>query len=138
MSAAYTDYEESMPSILIADPDSASRSALTLLLKRRLGIDHISEAGDAETLIRLLADQPPDILLLDWRMYGAPAPETCRLLLKAYPKMKIVLLSLDADNGFSALESGAIFIHKGASPDDLLAALESMLADAQGRSRNAT
>jgi DNA-binding NarL/FixJ family response regulator len=62
-------------------------------------------------------------------MYGAPAPQTCRLLLKAYPRMKIVLLSVDADDGLSAQESGAIFIHKGASPDDLLAALESMIKD---------
>jgi DNA-binding NarL/FixJ family response regulator len=116
-----------MYSILIADPDSASRKALALLLSRKLGITGYCEAGDVDTLIRLLADEPPDILLLDWRMYGAPAPETCRLLRKAYPAMKIVLLSVDMDNGLAAQESGAVFIHKGASPDEVLEVLESIL-----------
>jgi DNA-binding NarL/FixJ family response regulator len=121
-----------MYSILIADPDPTSRKALALLLTRKLGIVNLCEAGDVDTLIRLLVDEPPDILLLDWRMYGAPAPETCRLLLKAYPGMKIVLLSIDADDGLSAQESGAVFIHKGASPDEVVAALESMLKDERG------
>lgn len=118
-----------MHSILIADPDSSSRKALVLLLTRKFGIECLCEAGDVDTLIRLLVDAPPDILLLDWRMYGAPAPETCRLFLKAYPGMKIVLLSIDSDDGLSAQESGALFIHKGASPDVVVAALESMLKD---------
>ena len=118
-----------MKSILIADPNPASRGALILLLTRKLGISNFCEAGDVDTLIRLLADDPPDILLLDWRMYGAPAPETCRLLRKAYPRMKTVLLSVDADDSLSAQESGAVFIHKGASPDDVVAALESMLKE---------
>ena len=43
--------------------------------------------------------------------------------------MRIVLLSVDADNGLSAHESGAIFIHKGASPGEVVAALEFMLND---------
>jgi len=43
--------------------------------------------------------------------------------------MKIVLLSIDADKGLSAQESGAIFIHKSASPGEVVAALESMLND---------
>jgi DNA-binding NarL/FixJ family response regulator len=118
-----------MNSILIADPDSATRKALALLLTRKLGITEYCEAGDVDTLIRQLVDEPPEILLLDWRMYGAPAPETCRLLRKAYPGMKIVLLSVDADDEFSAQECGAIFIHKGASPDEFVAALESLIED---------
>ena len=66
--------------ILIADPDSATRKALILLLQRKLGTQSIFEVKDVETLIRTLADTPPDVLLLDWRLYGSPAPETCRLL----------------------------------------------------------
>jgi DNA-binding NarL/FixJ family response regulator len=113
--------------ILIADPDSATRKALTLLLRRRLGTNGITEVGDVETLIRALADTPPDLLLLDWRLYGSPAPETCRLLQKAYPYLKIVLLSVDANDAAAAKEAGAAFIHKGASPDELIATLTPLL-----------
>ena len=113
--------------ILLADPDSATRKALILLLQRKLGTNGIFEVKDVETLIRTLADTPPDLLLLDWRLYGSPAPETCRLLRKAYPHLKIVLLSVNANDATAAKEAGADFIHKGASPDELIATLTSLL-----------
>ena len=116
-----------MVRILIADPDSATRKALILLLQRKLGTQSIFEVKDVETLIRTLADTPPDVLLLDWGLYGSPAPETCRLLRRAYPHLKIALLSVDADNATAAKEAGADFIHKGASPDELIATLEPLL-----------
>ena len=113
--------------IIIADPDPATRKALTLLLRRKLGTNGIVEVGDVETLIRALADETPDLLLLDWRLYGSPAPDTCRLLQKAYPHLKIVLLSVDANNEAAAKEAGANFIYKGASPDELIATLSLLL-----------
>ncbi len=113
--------------ILIADPDSATRKALSLLLHRKLGTNGIIEVKDVETLIRSLADTPPDLLLLDWRLDGSPATETCRLLRKAYPLLKIVLLSVDANDAIAAKEAGADFIHKGASPDELIATLTPLL-----------
>jgi len=113
--------------ILIADPDSATRKALILLLQRKMCTSGIFEVKDVETLIRSLADTPPDLLLLDWRLYGSPAPETCRLLRRAYPQMNIVLLSVDAEDAAAAKEAGADFIHKGASPDELIATLTPLL-----------
>lgn len=116
-----------MTRIIIADPDSATRKALTLLLQRKLGIHGILEVDGVEALIRALADTPPDLLFLDWRLYGSPAPETCRLLQRAYPKLQIILLSVDAHDAFAAKEAGAAFIHKGASPDELIATLTPLL-----------
>ncbi len=113
--------------ILIADPDPATRKAFSLLLRRKLDTNDIVEVGDVETLIRTLADSSPDLVLLDWRLYGSPAPETCRLLQKAYPSLKIVLLSVDANDASVAREVGAAFIHKGASPDELIATLIPLL-----------
>jgi DNA-binding NarL/FixJ family response regulator len=117
-----------MNRILIADPDSASRKAMSLLLTKKLSLHDIREAGDSDTLIRTLADYTPDILLLDWQLSGAPAPETCSLLLKAYPGLKIVLLSVDADDCNAALGVGAGFIHKGSAPGEVLTALEPLLS----------
>jgi len=113
--------------ILIADPDPATRKALALLLRRKLGSNGVVEVQDVETLIRALDKTPPDLLLLDWRLYGSPAPETCRLLRKAYPHLKIVLLSVDARDAVAAKEAGALFIHKGAAPDELIATLTPLL-----------
>ena len=113
--------------ILIADPDSATRKALTLLLRRKMGNHEIIEVGDVETLISTLAGDSPDLLLLDWGLYGSPAPDTCRLLQKAYPRLKIILLSINAGDEAAAKEVGADFIHKGAQPDELIATLTRLL-----------
>ena len=116
--------------ILIADPDSAARRALTRLLQRRLPENHIVEVRDVETLITRLAGESPDLLLLDWQLYGSPAPDTCRLLQRAYPQLKIVLLSVKAEDAALAHAAGADFIYKGASPDELLATLTQLLGRA--------
>jgi DNA-binding NarL/FixJ family response regulator len=118
-----------MQQILIADPDPVSRRALVMLLNHKLGMSGVQEIGDMETLIRSLAKSQPDILLLDWRLYGAPAPETCQLMRKAYPELKIVLLSVDDQDAPAALSAGAIFIHKGASPDDVMDAINSLIGN---------
>lgn len=116
-----------MLSIIIADPDSTTRKALTLLLQRKFDMGGIVQVGDVEMLICALAKSPPDLLLLDWRLYGSPAPATCHLLQRAYPHLKIVLLSVDADDEAEAKEAGVDFVHKGASPDKLVATLELLL-----------
>jgi DNA-binding NarL/FixJ family response regulator len=121
--------------ILIADPDSATRKALSALLQRKLAASTIIEVENIETLIRQLADIPPDLLLLDWRLHGSPAPETCKLIQKAYPLLKILLLSVDADNANEAKQAGAIFIHKGASPDELIGILEPILKNTRSESK---
>lgn len=114
--------------IFIADPDPVTRKALKLLLRSKLKTNGIVEIADVETLIRTLADTTPDLLLLDWRLYGSPAPETCRLLQRAYPHLNIVLLSVDAEDEAAAKEAGADFIYKGASPDELIATLKPLLS----------
>jgi DNA-binding NarL/FixJ family response regulator len=119
--------------ILIADPDSATRKALILLLQRKLDTSGLIEVQDVETLIRSLADTAPEVLLLDWRLSGSPVPEICRLLQKAYPDLKIILLSVDANDAPAAQGVGAAFIHKGASPDELIATLTPLLRKEQIR-----
>jgi DNA-binding NarL/FixJ family response regulator len=113
--------------ILIADPDTATRKALGSLLQRKLDSNTIAEVENIETLICQLANIPPDLLVLDWRLHGSPAPAICKLLQKAYPFLKIILLSVDANDAAAAKEAGANFIHKGASPDELIAMLEPSL-----------
>jgi DNA-binding NarL/FixJ family response regulator len=113
--------------ILVADPDSSTRKALISLLQRKLGSTAIIEVGNIESLIRELAGKPPDLLVLDWGLHGSPAPEICKLVLKGHPHLKIILLSVDANHAAAAKEAGAIFVHKGASPDELIAMLQPLL-----------
>jgi DNA-binding NarL/FixJ family response regulator len=116
-----------MNPILIADPDSASRKALALILKHRFGVSQICEVGEVEMLIRSLAEYQPELLLLDRSLCGASAPEACILLRKAYPTLKIVLLSADANDAEAAHMADVCFFHKGAKPEQLIDTLSSLM-----------
>ncbi len=116
-----------MTRILIADPDSAFRKALALLIARRLDVRQIDEAADTGTLIQKLADNRPDLLLLNWSIHGAPGPEICVLLRNTYPDLKVVLLSLNPEDAAAARAAGAEFICKSAFPEETLAVLGSIL-----------
>jgi two-component system, NarL family, invasion response regulator UvrY len=120
-----------MHRILIADPDPAFRSALTLLISRRLGIQNIDEAADTGTLIQKLADTRPDLLLLNWSIHGVPGPETCTLLRNTYPDLKIVLLSLNPEDADAARAVGAGFMCKCSPPEEALMVLRTILAKAE-------
>ena len=116
-----------MIQVLIADADPAARKSLCLLLRRKLCMDDIYEAADVESLIRALANSSPGLLLLDPKLYGFPPLETCHLIQKAFPDLKIVLLGLDANDEEIARRAGAEFIHKGASPETIISKLTSLL-----------
>jgi magnesium-transporting ATPase (P-type) len=85
-----------------------------------VGTNSIVEIADGETLIRALADGSPDLVLLDWRLYGSPAPETCRRLRKAYPHLKIVLLSMDANDAASSQAKSVVCL---TTKDKIIAAI---------------
>ena len=116
-----------MIDILIADADPAARKSLSLLLRRKLCINDICEAADVGSLIRALANSSPGLLLLDRKLSGSPPLETCHLLQKALPDLKIVLLGLDADDEEIAKRAGISFIHKGAAPETTISTLMLLL-----------
>ena len=116
-----------MIDILIADADPATRKALSLLLRRKLCLQGVYEVADVESLIRTLANNTPELLLLDSKLYGLPLIEACRLLQKEFPQLRIVLLSLDANDEEIAKCTGVDFVYKGAAPDAMIAKLTSLL-----------
>ena len=117
-----------MARILIADPDSAFRKALILLFNHKLGIACVSEAADIGTLIQILLNDPPDLLLLSWSLYGTPGLEICQLLRKSHPTMKVVLLSVNQEDEPLAQAAGATFLQKGAPAEEILASLRTLVA----------
>jgi DNA-binding NarL/FixJ family response regulator len=116
-----------MIDILIADADPAARKSLSLLLRRKLCMNDIHEAADVGALIGALANRPPELLFLDQKLSGSPPLETCLLLHKALPDLKIVLLGLDAEDEEIAKRAGADFICKGAAPETIISKLTSLL-----------
>ncbi len=115
-----------MARILIADTDPRFRKAIILLLSHKMGIQDICEAADVGTLFQMLLDNPPDLLLLGWSFHGTSGLVTCQLLRKSHPNLKIVLLSVNPDDAGEATAAGAVFLRKGAPPEEILATLKSL------------
>lgn len=118
-----------MTRILITDPDQAFRKALILLLSHKLGIHEICEASDVGSLIKNLVDNPPDILFLNWSLYGTSGPVTSQLLRKSHPDLKIILLSVNPDDAVEAKAAGAMFLRKGAPAEEIVACLDRLLRE---------
>lgn len=112
--------------VLLADADPATRTGLTLLLNRKLGITDICEAANGSELISQLQDCKPGLLILDWSLPGRPSLETCRELHATYP-MQWVILSVTAEDATFAQALEAVFIHKSTPAEQVLEQLRSLL-----------
>jgi DNA-binding NarL/FixJ family response regulator len=116
-----------MTKILIASPDLSSRKAIALLLTHKLRVERVYEVMEIDTLINKVEDFSPDILLLDNELPGLKLPDTCSQLRMKMPDLRIVMLSVDE----SALKEAELcqsdFIHKGASFEQTIAQLQTMI-----------
>jgi DNA-binding NarL/FixJ family response regulator len=108
--------------ILIVDDNRIYRDVLKALINRQTDMEVIGEAEDGEKAVALTRELLPDIILMDVNMPvmdGAKA--TCRILAEM-PSMKILALSIQAEDGFMAsmMQAGARgYILKGCRSEDL-------------------
>jgi DNA-binding response OmpR family regulator len=93
--------------VLVVDDDVEIRA----LLRRGLALEgfQVSLAADGEQAIRLAAEQPVDLVVLDVRMPGLDGLEVCRRLRAADERLAIVMLTArDAvPDRVAGLEMGA-------------------------------
>ena len=68
--------------VLIAHANEASRTKLADVVTRgrRLSLDILGVDNGPDALDLLLAEDPPEVALLDWDLPGIEAPEMCRLV----------------------------------------------------------
>jgi DNA-binding response OmpR family regulator len=129
-----------LPKVLIIDDDPDVLAALLAAVRRRRGWEAAGSADPGE-LSRLLAVEAPDLLVLDGNL-GTSDADGLRLVRSLrgdprYGKLPIVLFTGTRTAGAEAaigLEAGADdYIVKPASPEELLARLESLLRRASRR-----
>jgi DNA-binding response OmpR family regulator len=68
--------------VLIAHASEAARAKLADVVTRgrRLSLDILSAGDGPDALDLLLAEDPPEVALIDWDLPGIEAPEMCRLV----------------------------------------------------------
>jgi two-component system, NarL family, invasion response regulator UvrY len=117
--------------IAIADDHVVMRTGLAELIKMLGDYEVIIQASNGNDLLEQLEKAPglPHICILDINMPVLNGYDTTEKLKVLYPDIKVMALSM-FDNEFSIvrmLRSGAKgFLHKGANPDELSNALQTL------------
>jgi two-component system KDP operon response regulator KdpE len=110
-----------MSVVLLVEDDSRLRGALRALFRT----DHFSvlEAPSGEDALTVVANQRPDLVVLDLRLPGMDGLETLRVL-RSFSQVPIVVLTVrdEIRDKITALESGADdYVVKPFEPEELLA-----------------
>jgi len=115
-----------MPRVLIVDDHAFIRRGVQTILQPYPEWEFCGEASNGGDAVRLTDELSPDIILMDVTMPGLNGIEATRLIRKAHPDVKVILLTLHESSevlrtGFRAGASG--YLLKADAEEELLKAL---------------
>ncbi len=125
----------------IADDHQLFVKSVSLLLHAIGGFEVVLEAANGRALMDALSktNQPPDIILLDVNMPLMNGIETAVALIKTYPLIKVVALSMKTDDIslIGMIRNGCCaYLMKDISPAELQKALEEVYTKGYYNSEN--
>ncbi|MDE3257720.1 MAG: response regulator transcription factor [Gemmatimonadota bacterium] len=112
--------------ILIVDDHPVVRDGLAAMLNTQSDFEVVGEAGDGEEAVRKVADDDPDVLLLDLEMPGVDGIETLQRLKQMNVRARTIVFTVfDTDDRIvSAMRAGAMgYLLKGAPREDVFRAV---------------
>jgi DNA-binding NarL/FixJ family response regulator len=115
--------------VLLADDHKLVRAGIRLLLEKLPDVEVVAEAGDGQQAIRMVEQYEPRIVLTDIAMPGLNGLEVARHLAKAFPQVRVVILSMHSDQEYvsHALRAGAAgYLLKGAAREELTLAIRAV------------
>ena len=118
-----------MPRLLVVDDHALVRSGIRRLLSERPDIE-VLEAASGEEAMSAVLDTPVNLIVLDLNLPGLGGLELLRRLVRAVPKVPILVFSQHAEAIYAtkALEAGAQgFVSKNAMPEEFLEAVDAVL-----------
>lgn len=119
-----------MSRILLVDDHAIVRSGIRRLLAGLPDLQ-LCEAASGEEALDRVRGTTFQLLILDLNLPGLGGLELLRRLLKADPRLSILVFSLHSEAIYAAraMEAGARgFVSKNAAPEELLAAVNTILA----------
>ncbi|MCD4673655.1 MAG: response regulator transcription factor [Anaerolineaceae bacterium] len=112
--------------ILLADDQALFREGLHTLLSVQTGFEVIGEASNGEEALRLVAQNRPDVVLMDMRMPVMNGAVATRRLKESFPDCRVIALTTfdDDEYVFEALRAGAVgYLLKDVSSEKLFEAI---------------
>jgi DNA-binding NarL/FixJ family response regulator len=120
-----------MKRILVADDHAIVRKGLKETLEEELGDLQFGEAGNGQQALDQVWKENWDLVMLDINMEQRNGLEVLEEIRKARPKLPVLILSMYPveEFGVRALKLGAAgYINKQSAPEELVAAVRSVLA----------
>jgi two-component system response regulator DevR len=115
--------------ILLVDDHEVVRLGLRSLLERHPQFDVIGEASSAREALEQVANNHPDVVVMDIRLPGTSGIEACEEITSRFPETRVLMLTSYAEDEmlFSAIRAGASgYVLKQIGGDELVRALEAV------------
>src|ERR1035438_3255251 len=107
--------------IAIADDHKLFSGALASLVNKLQGMEVVLITIDGMSLIKEMENEKIDVLLLDINMPNLNGIETAKILVKKYPDLKIIIISMYENKNliYTLVELGInAYLLKTADPDE--------------------
>jgi RNA polymerase sigma factor (sigma-70 family) len=113
--------------IILVEDNEGTRYRLMSLLDGKHGCRIVASVGSAEEALEWMSGSSPDMVILDLGLPGLSDDLAVSAVKKACPDVEILVFSVSEEDAkiFAALKAGATgYILKGASPEEILAAVD--------------
>lgn len=115
-----------MIKVLVVDDHDLVRMGITRMLADIDGLEVIGQADSGEEALRLVRELRPDVVLMDVKMPGIGGLEATRKLIRSYPDLKVVAVTVCEEDPFPTrlLQAGAAgYMTKGAALEEMVQAI---------------
>jgi DNA-binding NarL/FixJ family response regulator len=116
-----------MYKIILAEDHVLVREGIKKIIEAIPGLEVVGEVGDGPELLELLTGRAVDLVILDISMPSLPGIEATREIKKAYPAVKVLILTMHKKKEYlnNALAAGVDgYLLKEDAPKELLNAIE--------------
>lgn len=117
--------------VLVVDDHDLVRTGISRMLADVDGLQVIGQAESGEAAIRKARELKPDVVLMDVKMPGIGGLEATRKLLRSYPDIKVIAVTICEEDPFPTrlLQAGAAgYLTKGAALEEMIQAIRMVFA----------
>jgi DNA-binding NarL/FixJ family response regulator len=114
--------------VLVVDDQASTRQGIMALLELAPDIEVTQEASDGRQAVQLVAEEQPDLVLMDVRMPVMDGLEATRQIKDRWPQVKVIVLTMYRSHKDEALAAGADrFLLKGGTSSSLPEVIRSLV-----------